>query len=215
MAKIKTTESWKFVGGRLCLDLINTVGGRLSSGAVLRDKLGEYNNLLEWSRLAGLANPPETRALARFAASHRQAAQAILTRAIVLRETLYRIFQSAIEGRRPRARDLETLGRELHLARARQRLSHAGGAFRWTWERGEPALDRILWPVSLSAAELLTSEDLARLRQCEGNDCGWMFLDISRNHSRHWCDMKDCGNRAKVRRFRRRQQRNRGRARSA
>jgi predicted RNA-binding Zn ribbon-like protein len=59
--------------------------------------------------------------------------------------------------------------------------------------------------VSGSAAELLTSTELARVRECGGENCGWMFLDNSRNHSRHWCDMQDCGNRAKVRRFRQRQ----------
>jgi predicted RNA-binding Zn ribbon-like protein len=42
-----------------------------------------------------------------------------------------------------------------------------------------------------------------------------MFLDTSRNRSRHWCDMKDCGNRAKVSRFRQRQQQRQRRAPSA
>ena len=52
-------------------------------------------------------------------------------------------------------------------------------------------------------AELLASEQqLAHLRQCCGDNCGWLFLDSSKNHSRRWCDMRDCGNRAKVRRHR-------------
>jgi len=61
-----------------------------------------------------------------------------------------------------------------------------------------------LWPLSRSAAELLTSADLAFIRECQGEDCGWLFLDTSRNRTRRWCDMRDCGNLAKVRRFRRR-----------
>jgi len=208
MAKIQTDQkNWKLVGGRLCLDFINTVGGRVSPAAVLRDKLADYNELLEWSQAAGIAKPAESRNLARRAASHRRDAQTTLARAVLLREALYRIFTAAAEGRRPREADLGTLSRELRIARARERLTHTGGAFEWAWEDGEPALDRILWPVSLSAAEVLTSGDLSRLRQCEGHECGWMFLDTSRNRSRHWCDMKDCGNRAKVRRFRKRQQR--------
>ena len=47
----------------------------------------------------------------------------------------------------------------------------------------------------------LTSEELDQVRECAGNTCGWLFVDMSRNHSRHWCDMRDCGNRAKVRRY--------------
>lgn len=207
MAKIQTNpKNWKFVGGRLCLDFINTVGGRVRPAAVLRDKLTDYRDLLEWSRFAGIANPAESRNLARLSASHRQHAEATLARAVLLREALYRIFKSAIERRRLRPTDVDTLSRELRIARAHERLTHTRGAFGWTFE-DEPALDRILWPISLSAAELLISSDLPRLRQCGGEECGWMFLDTSRNRSRQWCDMKDCGNRAKVRRFRKRQQR--------
>jgi predicted RNA-binding Zn ribbon-like protein len=216
MAKIKTTQNkWKFVGGRLCLDFVNTVGGRVRSNTVLRDKLAGYNDLLQWSRLAGVANQTESRSLARHAAAHREDAEATLTRAVLLRETLYRIFKSAVDGRGPRVADLDTLSRELRVARAHERLTHTSGAFRWTWELREAALDRVLWPVALSAADVLTSGDLSRLRQCGGEECGWMFLDTSRNRSRQWCDMKDCGNRAKVRRFRKRQQRSQRRMRLA
>ena len=215
MAKIQTNPNWKFVGGRLCLDFINTVGGRVGSATVLREKLASYPDLLEWSRAAGIATPAEVHVLARLAQSHPHQARSALRRVILLRESLYRIFVSAVDARRPGAADLATLGRELQLARSRQRLSHDRGSFRWTWEQSESALDRVLWPIALSAAELLTSGDLSRLRQCEGNDCGWMFLDTSRNRSRHWCDMKDCGNRAKVMRFRRRQKRSRSRTASS
>ena len=171
--------------------------------------------LLEWAQFAGIVNPTESRSLARRAAAHRYAADATLARAVVLRETLYRIFTSAVEGRRPRSADLEILSGELRLAKARERLIHARGAFSWAWEDSAAALDRVLWPVSLSAADVLTSGDLPQLRQCGGDKCGWLFLDTSRNRSRHWCDMKDCGNRAKVRRFRKRQQRSHTHVRSA
>jgi predicted RNA-binding Zn ribbon-like protein len=65
----------------------------------------------------------------------------------------------------------------------------------------------MLWPVARSAADLLTSaEELARVGQCaDDRGCGWLFFDTSRNHSRRWCAMKDCGNRAKARRHYRRQ----------
>ncbi len=209
MAKIQTNENWKFVGGRLCLDFLNTVGGRVGPATVLREKLPDYHALLEWSRLAGIATPSQARILARLAQSHPQQARSALTRAVLLRESLYRIFVAAVRARRPDARDLAILDRELQLARSRQRLSHHRGSFHLTWEHCQPTLDRILWPIALSSAELLTSGDLSRLRQCEGSDCGWMFLDTSRNRSRHWCDMKDCGNRAKVMRFRSRLKRSR------
>jgi predicted RNA-binding Zn ribbon-like protein len=207
MAKIQTnSKHWKFVGGSLCLDFINTVGGRVDSGTVLREKLTGFEDLLEWSKLGETTSRAKSAELARYAASHRHDSEATLQRAVRLREALYRILQATLKGRRPRPDDLDALSGELQVARAHQHLAPTGRAVGWIFEDTEPALDRILWPVSLSAAELLTSGDLSRLRQCGGSECGWMFLDTSRNRSRQWCDMKDCGNRAKVRRFRHRQQ---------
>ncbi|MCB0153982.1 MAG: CGNR zinc finger domain-containing protein, partial [Anaerolineae bacterium] len=55
-----------------------------------------------------------------------------------------------------------------------------------------------------SAAELLTSDRLNRVGQCAGESCGWLFLDTTRNHSRRWCEMEHCGNRAKAKRHYRR-----------
>jgi predicted RNA-binding Zn ribbon-like protein len=216
MAKIETnSKNWKFVGGSLCLDFINTVGGRGDSNVVLGDKLTSFHDLLEWSKLADATNRTEFGELKRQAATHPEDAEATLERAVRLREGLYRIFKSSLKGHRPHPADLDILSGELRVARARQRLTQTGRAFNWTFEDNQPALDRILWPVSLSAANVLTSRDLSRLRQCGGNQCGWLFLDTSRNRSRQWCDMKDCGNRAKVRRFRKRQQRSHRLRRSA
>jgi predicted RNA-binding Zn ribbon-like protein len=46
----------------------------------------------------------------------------------------------------------------------------------------------------------------SRLKACPADDCQYAFYDRSRNHSAVWCDMKVCGNRAKVRQFRTRHQ---------
>jgi predicted RNA-binding Zn ribbon-like protein len=192
----------KFIGGFLCLDFVNTVSGRDATGAVIRDKIGSYDDLLGWGRLAGSLDAGCARSLAGLADDRPREAVAILERAIRLREALYRIFRSGIQGRRPAELDADVLRVELAVARANQRLTASGKHFVWTFTERPESLDQVLWPVSLSAAELLTSDDLARVRQCGGADCGWLFLDASRNRRRRWCDMQDCGNRAKVRRYR-------------
>jgi predicted RNA-binding Zn ribbon-like protein len=69
----------------------------------------------------------------------------------------------------------------------------------WAWS-GERLLDDVAWRVARSAADLLTTADLALVRECAADTCGWLFLDRSRNRSRRWCDMNVGGNRAKVRR---------------
>ncbi len=206
-------STWKFIGGRLCLDFVNTVGGRVSGGrrggrdyaeVVVRDKLPAYGDLLSWAQSAGALTRRERLQLGRRATDGARAAVSAMARAIELRAALYRIFKSAVESWAPDPADLEILQRELHAARAHERLLYVSGAFAWKWADSDQALDRALWPVARSAAELLASDGLSMVRQCAGQGCGWMFLDASRTHNRHWCDMKDCGNRAKVKRFRER-----------
>ncbi|MGH9751659.1 MAG: CGNR zinc finger domain-containing protein, partial [Blastocatellia bacterium] len=94
----------------------------------------------------------------------------------------------------------------LNVAHGRVRLGAGEENFVWEWTDTKNALDQMLWRIADSAAEMLTTDDLTRLRECPGEDCGWLFLDTSKNSRRQWCDMQTCGNLAKVRRFRRRQQ---------
>ena len=169
---------------------------------LLGDKLVEYSDLVEWSRHSGIVTATEAQRL--IQASKRNAGEAkdVFDRAIALREALYRICKAIMTGRRPQTVDLETMNNELLRARTHERLTHVAHGFTWEWVGGEAALDRMLWSIAHSAAELFTTGDFTRLRECCGEECGWLFEDTSRNRSRQWCDMQDCGNLAKVRRFR-------------
>ena len=197
----------KLVGGRLCLDFINTVDGRKSEsqsvkGQLLGDKLGEYSDLVEWSRHSGIVTATEAERLIQASKRNAREARNVLDRAIALREALYRTCKAIMTGRRPQRVDLETVNDELVEARAHERLTHGPQGFTWELAGGEAALDRMLWSIAHSAAELFTTADLSRLRECSGEDCGWLFEDTSKNRSRQWCVMQDCGNLAKVRRYR-------------
>ena len=75
-----------------------------------------------------------------------------------------------------------------------------GSRFEWGWPGVTLDLDRVTWWVARSAAELLTSRNLTFVRECASYDCGWLFMDTTKNRSRRWCDMRTCGNRAKSRR---------------
>ena len=52
----------------------------------------------------------------------------------------------------------------------------------------------------------MTDGTFPKLKACAEQTCTWAFYDSSRNHSRTWCDMAVCGNRVKVRAFRKRQE---------
>ncbi len=207
----------KLVGGELCLDFVNTVGGRIPQGAgspgsrVLADKLGAYTDLVAWSRHTGSLGEADARRLLRLAEGHPREAAEVLGRARLFRETLHRALRSLMLGRRPDPPDLSRVNDEVATARKREVLAPSRDGLRWECPDSGGRLESPLWPVSRSAAALLTSGDLSRLRQCGGERCGWLFLDRSRNRSRQWCTMEDCGNVSKVRRFRQRHSRRRAR----
>jgi predicted RNA-binding Zn ribbon-like protein len=133
-----------------------------------------------------------------------EGARETLSRAITLREEIHRLISAHIAGESQDESDLSVLNRELSIALSHLRVVPADGAYSWGWDRtgdeGQTPLDSPLWPVAQSAAELLTSPKLARVKVCAGEGCGWVFLDESRNGSRRWCDSRDCGNRERVRR---------------
>jgi predicted RNA-binding Zn ribbon-like protein len=202
----------RLIGGRLCLDFVNTVDGRKNDSArrksqsvnslVLGDKLGEYSDLVAWSRHSGIVTATEAGRLIQESKRKAAEAKAVFDRAIELREALHRIFKATVTGRMPQSVDLETVNDELLKARNHERLISTEKGFKWEWIGREAALDRMLWSIAHSGAEFLTTGDLSRLRECGGEECGWLFEDTSRNRSRQWCHMQDCGNLAKVRRFR-------------
>jgi predicted RNA-binding Zn ribbon-like protein len=187
------------IGGRLCLDFANTVGSH--AGPDPDDHLRTFDDLVSWGRQLEVLTPRAAKQLTAEAQRDPASAAATLARARHLREALYHVFSAVAAGSHPPAPDLARLNDELKRALARQRLSLAGNKVSWTFESDPTDLDAMLWPVVRSAGELLTGDEgIARLRECASETCGWLFVDTSKNRSRRWCDMADCGNRAKARR---------------
>jgi predicted RNA-binding Zn ribbon-like protein len=169
---------------------------------VREDKLNDYGDLLAWSQHVGLLTEAEARKLLRESRQRQAEAALVFARAIELREAIYRLCKAILNKTLPRQSDLEQLNQELAIAHGRVRLAAGEENFVWAWPDAKNSPDHILWRITDSAAEFLTAGDLTRLRECGGEDCGWLFEDTSKNRSRQWCDMRDCGNLAKVRRFR-------------
>jgi predicted RNA-binding Zn ribbon-like protein len=147
-----------------------------------------------------LIDKQEQTRLLRLAAAHPRKAASALEAARRLRELLFQLFAASAEGTVPSERARAELSEWLLKATHRRRLEPSGGGLRWLWFRGDDDLDWMLWPLVWSAAELLGSDDLGRLKECARDDCRWLFLDLSKNRSRRWCSMEQCGNRAKAQR---------------
>ena len=201
-ATAPVAPKFQFIAGALCLDFCNTVGGHREGTP--REKLNSIEDFISWSEQAELIDAAEAAQLRREAGV-KPGASAALERAIELREALYRIFWSSSKGKAPERADLAKLNAELEASLGRLRVirSKAERGFRWQWGDEASRFENPLGPVARSAAELLTHDHaLRQVGQCHGDNCGWLFVDLSKNHSRRWCDMRDCGNRAKIRRFR-------------
>jgi len=187
--------------GNLCLEFVDTVDWRV--GKKPEDHLKNYANLLQWSKEQGLLTETELGRLKAEAEKDPVSGARVLDEAITLREVLYRLFSASAHGTNPAVADVEALNLYLSKSFSMSRVSFGGKGFDWGWRKVGQAPDSMLWPVAMSAAELLTSPELDNVKECanEADGCGWLFFDTTRNHSRKWCSMDSCGNRMKFRTY--------------
>ncbi len=191
-------KTLRLIGGAFCLDFANTVEDYRSAHS--KDHLTNYADLVAWSGHAGILMPRREQQLAQLAIQRPEDASHAFQRALALRGALHHLFSARLLNRKPAASDLATLNEFLAEALSLGQLRSVGNGYARDWEAKEEDLAQMLFPIARSAADLLISPDLARLRKCEGENCGWLFVDTSKNSSRRWCSMEDCGNRAKARR---------------
>ena len=190
------------VGGRTCLDFVNTASQRRVGP--FKDRLQSYEDLVLWAVAAEQLTEAEATDLRRKAAADPAGAAAVLERGRELRESIYRVFSSRAAGRELPAADLKRISEEYGRAAVNRVLTPSNvGVCQFEWQTHD-SLERPLWPVAVSATNLIASEDALRVKECATENCNWLFLDSSKNRSRRWCDMKECGNRAKARRHYRR-----------
>jgi predicted RNA-binding Zn ribbon-like protein len=191
-------REWRFhlTGGALCLDFANTLSWRRGNTPI--ERLGDYKDLIAFGRQAAAIDAAEARTLLAAATRQPRRAARAYREALELRASIDRIFTKIVEGGTAERADLAALNRRLAKVAAGMRVVRNRRAYAWH-DTGE-ALDSMLAPIVRSAAALLTSVELAKLHRCAADDCGWLFVDLSRNQRRRWCDMRVCGNRAKARR---------------
>ncbi len=175
-----------------CVELINT--GRRAAGAPLdeSEQLADMQDVVAFAR--------------RHRVENRSAARASdAPRLRELRGRLGAIVVACELGREGRAiRDLNALLAEtgavprivthdgrpphIHVSRAAARLA-----------------DRIAAHSAMGLAQLIVAGESGRVRTCASPRCDVVFVDLSRNQSRRYCDSRTCGNRIHVAAYRSRQ----------
>jgi predicted RNA-binding Zn ribbon-like protein len=184
------------------LAFVNTLSGRPTDSP--SERLVSYDALVDWGREQHLVSAAAADRLSAAARRHPQQAASVLARAKEFREALNALALAIEHDRQPSPAVLATIGDCLAAAYAHGRLVPHEGGLQWI-ASAEDDLDRILWEIGRATGRLVVSPRLGRIRSCAASDCGWWFVDDTKNHSRRWCDMKICGNREKIKRFRARQ----------
>jgi predicted RNA-binding Zn ribbon-like protein len=189
--------SFDMDAGDVSLDFANTMNWHASVHP--EENLHNYEDLVAWGKAAGLISEEENEHTCSLADERPVEAEKAYREALRLREAIYRVFSNRYAGSPIPEEDLKLLNQMVSQAMTHRQVVSRAGEFRWEWDSECDEPDMILWKVAMSAADLLTSDEVTRVRECEDDrGCGYLFIDMSKNHSRRWCSMDSCGNRAKA-----------------
>ena len=202
----KQTSAFNLCGGHAALDLVNTLDDRFSADRP-KELLADYSDLLRLTEQSQLLDSRQAALLAKSITP--AAAARTLRSARELREALAAVLYARVDGRPPSPADIRILERRFHDASRHRELRweraaaglHGNPGMQWQWGRFAKEADLPLWTLAEAASQLMLSNAMEQVRACGADNCRWLFLDTSKNHTRRWCDMKVCGNRMKARRF--------------
>jgi predicted RNA-binding Zn ribbon-like protein len=188
---------FKLHAGHPALELVNTLDLRFSTTP--EELLPAYRDLLRFAAQLRLITAEQARKLER--AVDQKDARRILASTVELREALAAVLYGWIDGAKPPAGPVKILEKHFQEAALHRSLRADKSRLAWSWAGAEQQAEIPLWKLAQAASDLLVSSDAELVKDCGDPTCRWLFLDLSKNHTRRWCDMKTCGNRMKARRF--------------
>jgi predicted RNA-binding Zn ribbon-like protein len=191
--------SFDLTAGCLCLDFANTVDKRLSSNP--EDKLTGYEELVAFGKQTGVFSLSESRKLRREGRQHNSEASRLFQQAVDLRELTFRILSSVAVGREVSEADADALNDALQKLNAGSLVAPGPGQVAWRWVENSSGVARLLGRIVRSAVQVLTSDDIERVKRCASETCCWLFMDRSRSRNRRWCEMRTCGSQHKAKAY--------------
>jgi predicted RNA-binding Zn ribbon-like protein len=105
-------------------------------------------------------------------------------------------------GKAPSRSQVGALNRVLREGVHYHALQQDAGTARFSMRPVGDDLRQARGAIAGSLAHYLADHDPSRLRVCASETCRWVFVDRSPGGRRRWCEMRTCGNRAKVARHR-------------
>jgi predicted RNA-binding Zn ribbon-like protein len=194
---MRTMKTLEIVGGALCLDFANTINSRYKPE---HDYLIKYSDLADWAVKVGILSVSQRNRLISRTEPEAKQLKTALQQALILRELFYRLFSRVAKRSKSYKGEMEVFVKFYSEAILHSVFVKKEDRFVADWSTNE-SFDAVLWPIVYSAGQLLLSKELTQVKECP--NCGWLFLDTSKNHSRRWCSMNTCGARDKMRRYHR------------
>jgi predicted RNA-binding Zn ribbon-like protein len=183
-------------GGNLSLNFVNTIHDRYEEP--LEDYLHNYLDLITWANFADAINSSQKKRLLQRSRENQEEANQVYKDSIQLREAIYQCVVSLINRDEVPPVNMQVINQWVSKAFSNLELAQLDNSFVLDWKAENSGLESVLWPIIRSFADLVTSDDRGRIKQC--SNCGWVFVDNSKNKSRRWCSMETCGNRVKAQR---------------
>jgi len=185
-----------FLAGNLSLDYVNTIHDRHEEP--IRNLLHSYLDLVTWVYFADAINNSQKERLLQMGWENQQDANRVYTDSLQLREAFYDFVFNMINRKEVSPASMQLIKNWIYKTFSNIELIQSNDGFSLDWNIENIGIESILWPIVRSFADLVTTVDRNRLKQC--SNCGYLFVDNSKNKSRRWCSMEICGNRVKARR---------------
>lgn len=197
MTEIIETPIFYRIGNNLSVDFVNT---RIAENGKPKDLLTKFADFTAWAAAMDLLEKEEAKQL-QADWQERPEIEQIFAQILEFREILYQMIESIEKGQAVKPTAIAAINSVLRnqIGFAEIEQSEEGFAKRFRADFSEPR--QLLSPIAESAADLLCYGNPAYLKKCENKMCVLRFYDTTKNHSRRWCAMAHCGNRAKANAF--------------
>ncbi len=187
--------TYKLIGEEPCFDFVNTISWPETERE--HDWLNSADNFIKWALAADLINKQGAKKLG---GQTNKEINSQMKEVYAARKELYAILTAFAFEEKPDSAFIKKIDTLFHKV---ARFRHIDPkSYEWKWD-APLTLSAILNPVIWNAAFVITELDHSRIKHCGA--CNWLFYDKTKNKSRRWCDMEDCGSRDKALRYYHRQ----------
>jgi predicted RNA-binding Zn ribbon-like protein len=197
MSKTRSIGTMTIDGGCVCFNFVNTVHSRVEEDKY--DYLNSYDDLIEWMKKIKLLPAEKLKDLKKLAAWDNKAAEKALIKIKKQRELLYNFFSPVIHNMGPEDTVVKSINKTLSDSLSALSFNYKNGKLKLELNNSSSDFYEPLKIIYKDVFDIIIAIPQNRLKECKA--CGWLFLDKSKNNSRTWCSMQNCGSLEKAKRY--------------